>query len=62
MALMIIRRLRMPEEFAKAMALGADAVADAAAAASNSAMQGVGCMAAHIYNSNYCPVDTAKHE
>jgi len=42
-------------EFAKAMALGADAV-------SNSAMQGVGCMAAHIYNSNYCPVDTAKHE
>ncbi len=59
---MIIRRLRMPEEFAKAMALGADADADAAAAASNSAMQGVGCMAAHIYNSNYCPVDTAKHE
>lgn len=52
----------MPEEFAKAMALGADADADAAAAASNSAMQGVGCMAAHIYNSNYCPVDTAKHE
>ena len=60
MALMIIRRLRMPEEFVKAMALRADA--DAAAAASNSAMQGVGCMAAHIYNSNYCPVDTAKHE
>ena len=48
----------MPEEFAKAMALRADA----AAAASNSAIQGVGCMAAHIYNSNYCPVDTAKHE
>ena len=58
MVLMIIRRLRMPEEFAKAMALRADA----AAAASNSAIQGVGCMAAHIYNSNYCPVDTAKHE
>ena len=56
----------MPVEFAKAMALGADADADAdataAAAASNSAIRGVGCMAAHIYNSNYCPVDTAKHE
>ena len=51
----------MPEELAKAMALGADADADAAAV-SNSAMQGVGCMAAHIYNANYCPVDTAKHE
>jgi len=59
MALMIISRLHMPVEFAKAMALGADADA---AAVSNSAMQGVGCMAAHIYNSNYCPVDTAKHE
>ena len=46
----------MPEEFAKAMALEAEAEA------SNSAMQGVGCMAAHIYNANYCPVDTAKHE
>jgi methylamine---glutamate N-methyltransferase subunit C len=46
----IISRLRMPEEFAKAIALGANADA-----ISNSAMQGVGCMAARIYNSTYFP-------
>ena len=52
--LVITGGLRVAEDFAKAMALGADAVA-----ISNSAMQAVGCIAARMCNSNNCPVGVA---
>ena len=52
--LVITGGLRMPEDFSKAMALGADAIA-----VSNSAMQAVGCIAARMCNSNNCPVGIA---
>ncbi|AZV78699.1 glutamate synthase [Parasedimentitalea marina] len=52
--LVITGGLRVAEDFAKAMALGADAVA-----VSNSAMQAVGCIAARMCNSNNCPVGVA---
>jgi len=52
--LVITGGLRMAEDFAKAMALGADAIA-----LSNSAMQAVGCIAARMCNSNNCPVGVA---
>lgn len=55
--LVITGGLRMPEDFAKAMALGADAVA-----VSNSAMQAVGCIAARMCNSNNCPVGVATQK
>jgi len=45
------------EDFAKAMALGADAIA-----VSNSAMQAVGCIAARMCNSNNCPVGIATQK
>ncbi|MCP4823838.1 MAG: glutamate synthase [Shimia sp.] len=50
-SLVITGGLRVAEDFVKAMALGADAVA-----VSNSAMQAVGCIAARMCNSNNCPV------
>lgn len=49
--------LRVAEDFAKAMALGADAVA-----VSNSAMQAVGCIAARMCNTNNCPVGVATQK
>lgn len=52
--LVITGGLRVAEDFAKAMALGADAIA-----VSNSAMQAVGCIAARMCNSNNCPVGVA---
>ncbi len=55
--LVITGGLRMPEDFAKAMALGADAIA-----ISNSAMQAVGCIAARMCNSNDCPVGVATQK
>ncbi len=55
--LMITGGLRVAEDFAKAMALGADAVA-----VSNSAMQAVGCIAARMCNSNNCPVGVATQK
>jgi glutamate synthase domain-containing protein 2/CDGSH-type Zn-finger protein len=55
--LVITGGLRMPEDFAKAMALGADAIA-----VSNSAMQAVGCIAARMCNSNNCPVGVATQK
>lgn len=48
--LIITGGLRMPIDFVKALALGADGVA-----ISNSAMQAIGCVAARICNSNNCP-------
>jgi glutamate synthase domain-containing protein 2/CDGSH-type Zn-finger protein len=55
--LVITGGLRVTEDFAKAMALGADAVA-----VSNSAMQAVGCIAARMCNSNNCPVGIATQK
>lgn len=52
--LIITGGLRMPEDFAKALALGADGVAVA-----NAAMQAVGCVAARICNTNNCPAGIA---
>ncbi|MDU8929636.1 glutamate synthase-related protein [Alisedimentitalea sp. MJ-SS2] len=55
--LVITGGLRVAEDFAKAMALGADAVA-----VSNAAMQAVGCIAARMCNSNDCPVGIATQK
>ena len=49
--LIITGGLRMPEDFTKAMALGADAIALA-----NSAIQAIGCVSARICHTNNCPV------
>ncbi|MEH6528365.1 MAG: glutamate synthase-related protein [Porticoccus sp.] len=46
--------LRVPSDFIKAMALGADGVAIA-----NSAMQSIGCIAARICHTNNCPAGIA---
>jgi len=55
--LVITGGLRVAEDFAKAMALGADAIA-----VSNAAMQAVGCIAARMCNSNNCPVGVATQK
>lgn len=55
--LVITGGLRVAEDFTKALALGADAVA-----LSNSAMQAVGCIAARMCNSNNCPVGIATQK
>jgi glutamate synthase domain-containing protein 2/CDGSH-type Zn-finger protein len=56
-SLVITGGLRVAEDFVKAMALGADAVA-----VSNSAMQAVGCIAARMCNTNNCPVGIATQK
>ncbi len=56
-SLVITGGLRVAEDFVKAMALGADAIA-----VSNSAMQAVGCIAARMCNSNNCPVGVATQK
>ncbi len=55
--LVITGGLRMPEDFVKAMALGADAIAVA-----NSAIQAVGCVAARMCNTNNCPAGIATQK
>jgi len=55
--LVITGGLRVAEDFVKAMALGADAIA-----LSNSAMQAVGCIAARMCNSNNCPMGIATQK
>jgi glutamate synthase domain-containing protein 2/CDGSH-type Zn-finger protein len=55
--LVITGGLRVAEDFVKAIAMGADAVA-----VSNSAMQAVGCIAARMCNSNNCPVGVATQK
>ncbi len=55
--LIITGGLRVPVDFVKAMALGADGVA-----VSNSAMQAVGCVAARMCNSNNCPAGIATQK
>lgn len=55
--LIITGGLRLPMDFVKAMALGADGVA-----LSNSAMQAIGCVAARMCNSNNCPAGIATQK
>jgi len=55
--LIITGGLRVPIDFVKAMALGADGVA-----ISNSAMQAIGCVAARMCNSNNCPAGIATQK
>lgn len=55
--LIITGGLRVPTDFVKALALGADGVA-----LSNSAMQAIGCVAARICNTNNCPAGIATQK
>jgi glutamate synthase domain-containing protein 2 len=55
--LIITGGLRLPMDFVKAMALGADGVA-----ISNSAMQSIGCVAARMCNTNNCPAGIATQK
>ncbi|MDQ6987272.1 MAG: FMN-binding glutamate synthase family protein, partial [Mariprofundaceae bacterium] len=55
--LIITGGLRVPIDFVKALALGADGIA-----ISNSAMQAIGCVAARICNTNNCPAGIATQE
>ena len=49
--------LRVPSDFVKALALGADGIAIA-----NSAMQAIGCVGARICNTNNCPAGIATQK
>ncbi len=53
-SLIITGGLRTPADFAKAMALGADAIA-----VSNAALQAIGCLGMRACNTNNCPVGIA---
>ena len=55
--LIVTGGLRVPIDFVKALALGADGVA-----VSNSAMQAVGCVGARMCNSNNCPAGIATQK
>lgn len=55
--LIITGGLRVPIDFVKAMALGADGIA-----ISNSAMQSIGCVAARMCNTNNCPAGIATQK
>jgi glutamate synthase domain-containing protein 2 len=55
--LIITGGLRHPADFAKAMALGADAVA-----VSNAAIQAIGCLGMRACHSNNCPVGIATQK
>ena len=55
--LVITGGLRTPWDFAKALALGADAIA-----VSNAAMQAIGCIGMRACNSNNCPVGVATQK
>lgn len=56
-SLIITGGLRVPSDFVKALAMGADGVA-----VSNSAMQAIGCVAARICNTNNCPAGVATQK
>ena len=51
---MITGGLRKPADFAKALALGADAIA-----VSNAALQAIGCLGMRACHTNNCPVGIA---
>ncbi|MCC5804776.1 MAG: CDGSH iron-sulfur domain-containing protein [Opitutales bacterium] len=55
--LIITGGLRIPVDFVKALALGADGIALA-----NSAMQAIGCVAARMCNTNNCPAGIATQK
>ncbi len=55
--LIITGGLRIAEDFAKAMMMGADAIA-----VSNSALQAIGCLGMRACNSNNCPVGIATQK
>lgn len=55
--LIITGGLRVPEDFIKALALGADGIA-----LSNSALQAIGCVAARMCNTNNCPSGIATQK
>lgn len=55
--LIITGGLRVPIDFVKALALGADGVA-----VSNSAMQAIGCVAARMCHTNNCPAGIATQK
>ena len=55
--LIITGGLRVPEDFVKALALGADGVALA-----NSAIQAIGCIGARMCNTNNCPSGVATQK
>ena len=56
-SLIITGGLRVAEDFAKAMMLGADAIAVA-----NSALQAIGCLGMRACNTNNCPVGIATQK
>lgn len=56
-SLVITGGLRTPADFAKALALGADAVA-----VSNAAMQAIGCIGMRACHTNNCPVGIATQQ
>lgn len=55
--LIITGGIRVPEDFIKAMALGADGIAVA-----NSALQSIGCVAARMCHTNNCPAGIATQK
>lgn len=55
--LVVTGGLRVPEDFIKAMALGADAVA-----LGNSAIQSIGCVGARMCHTNNCPTGVATQK
>ena len=55
--LVITGGLRVPADFVKAMAMGADAIA-----VSNSAMQAIGCLGMRACHTNNCPVGIATQK
>lgn len=55
--LVIIGGLRTLADFAKALTLGADAIA-----VSNAAMQAIGCLGMRVCNTNTCPVGIATQD
>ncbi|MEM7369233.1 MAG: glutamate synthase-related protein [Bacteroidota bacterium] len=56
-SLVITGGLRVPQDFVKAMAMGADAIAVA-----NSAIQAIGCLGMRACNTNNCPVGIATQK
>ncbi|KXF82353.1 glutamate synthase-related protein [Enterovibrio coralii] len=55
--LIVTGGLRVPSDFIKALALGADGIA-----LSNSAMQAIGCVGARMCNTNMCPSGIATQD